>query len=194
MILPILSYGHTILRKHCDTVTPEHEGLTQLIDDMWQTMYNARGCGLAASQVNRALRLFVIDSKIAFNALKRERRAFYFEENDAGILETFMNATITRKSEEDWEDEEGCLSIPNLAKPVSRPVQITIEYDDRNFNRRVATYSGMTARMIQHEYDHTQGVLYLDYLKPFARKLLGGKLKRISAGMLPAPYLMTYVK
>jgi len=194
MILPILSYGHAILRKPGHDVSPDYPGLDALITDMWETLYNARGCGLAAPQVNHSLRLFMVDSKTTFDALKPESRGYYFGKDDSGIKETFINATIIGESTETWEDEEGCLSIPNLLKPVSRPLRITIEYHDQNFIKFVKTFSGTTARMIQHEYDHTRGVLYLDHLKPLARKLLAGKLKKISTGMLPAKYLMTYIK
>jgi len=194
MILPILSYGHPTLRKNGEEVLPDYPGLNSLISDMWETLYNAKGCGLAAQQVNHALKLFLVDSKLSYEALQPELRPYYFGVNDTGIKETFINATIMHQSSETWEEEEGCLSIPNLVKPISRPVTITIEYQDQAFNRVIKTFSGNTARMIQHEYDHTRGVLYLDYLKPLARKLLAGKLKKISTGALPAKYPMNYLK
>ncbi|RYY20837.1 MAG: peptide deformylase [Chitinophagaceae bacterium] len=193
MVLPILSYGHPILRSPCREVVFNEAGLNTLVDDLWHTMYNARGCGLAAPQVNRSLQLFVVDSQTTFRALKPEERPYYFEKDDEGIIETFINARIVESSDETWEEEEGCLSIPNLVKPVTRPMGITIEYYDRNFIWQKQTFAGTTARMVQHEFDHTKGILYVDYLKPLARKLLSSKLRKISRGLLPAKYLMTYL-
>jgi peptide deformylase len=194
MILPILSYGHPILKTRCPQVANNQAGLFSLIEDMWETMYNAKGCGLAAPQVNRSLQLFIVDSKSTFETLKPAERAFYFGEDDKGIVETFINASIVHRSTETWEEEEGCLSIPNLARPVTRPTAITIEYYDREFVRQRRTFTGATARTVQHEYDHTQGILFLDYLNPLARKLLGSKLRKISAGLIPAKYSMIYLK
>jgi len=194
MILPILSYGHPVLRARSSEIAPDYQGLDHLIDNMWETLYNANGCGLAAPQVNHAIRLFMVDSKTTFDALKPEERSFYFRENDEGFVDTFINPKILERSEETWEDEEGCLSIPNLARPVLRPMNITIEYSDRYFQKKIRAFSGATSRMIQHEYDHIEGVLYLDYLEPLGRRLLEGKLKKISTGLLPAKYPMTYIK
>lgn len=194
MILPILSYGHTILRSECSDINADYPALSSLIEDMWQTLYNAKGCGLAAPQVNRPIRLFLVDSKTTFETLAADERAYYFNDGDTGIVETFINARITERSEESWEDEEGCLSIPNLTRMVNRPVSITIEYLDKDFVPRTRHFSGSTARMIQHEYDHIEGRLYLDYLSPFAKKLLKSKLKKISTGLLPAKYPMSYCK
>lgn len=192
--MPILSYGHPILREQCEPVTPQHQGVGLLIDNMWETMYNAQGCGLSASQVNVAWQIFIVDSKTTYQGLKPDERAYYFHEADTGIIETFINAKMVDQSVENWEDLEGCLSIPNLARPVSRPVTVTIEYQDRNFINQVKTFSGATARMVQHEFDHTRGILYLDYLAPLTRRLLENKLRKISAGLLPASYLMNYLK
>jgi peptide deformylase len=194
MILPILSYGHPVLRARCSEIGPDYKDLDRLIENMWETMYNANGCGLAAPQVNHTIRLFVVDSKKTFDMLKPEERPFYFQDNDQGFVETFINPKIIERSEETWEDEEGCLSIPNLVRPVERSMKITIEYSDKYFQQHIRSFSGTTARMIQHEYDHVEGVLYFDYLKPLARKLLAGRLKKISTGLLPAKYPMIYLK
>lgn len=193
MILPILAYGHDVLRQPCREVMPGEDGLERLIDNMWHTMQNARGCGLAAPQVNEPMQLFIVDSKSTYDAFDPEERTYFFHEADTGIQETFINAEIVDSSVETWEDEEGCLSIPNLARPVTRPISITIAYSDQDFTRKTRSFSGTTARMIQHEYDHTRGILYLDYLNPLAKKLIAGKLKKISAGLLPAKYPMTYI-
>jgi peptide deformylase len=194
MILPILSYGHAILRTPGQEVARNQGELYSLIEDMWETMYNAKGCGLAAPQVNQSLQLFIVDSKATFEALKPEERAYYFHEDDKGIVETFINARIVDRSDETWEEDEGCLSIPNLVRPVSRAMSITIEYYDRDFVSQRKDLTGTTARMVQHEFDHTRGILYLDYLKPLARKLLKSKLRKISTGLLPAKYVMTYIQ
>ncbi|RYY20432.1 MAG: peptide deformylase [Chitinophagaceae bacterium] len=194
MILPILSYGHPILRRVCEEISPGYEKLDELIENMWQTLYSAKGCGLAAPQVNIPVRLFMVDSKTSFELLREDERAFYFETGDTGIRETFINARITEQSSETWEDEEGCLSIPNLTRIIARPINITINYLDRFFIPHTRKFSGLTARMIQHEYDHIEGKLYLDYIKPVGRKLLKRKLHKISTGLLPAKYPMIYCR
>ncbi|MHA4845900.1 peptide deformylase [Flavitalea antarctica] len=194
MILPILSYGHDILKNPCEPVATNRPDLYPLIDNMWETMYNAKGCGLAAPQVNHPLQLFIVDSKSAFESLKPAEREFYFGKEDRGIVSTFINANIVHRSAETWEELEGCLSVPNIARPVTRSMSITIEYSDQEFVRHLKTFTGTTARIVQHEYDHTQGKLFLDYLKPVSRKMLRPKLRKISTGLLPARYLMTYTQ
>jgi len=193
MTLPILSYGHRILRQRCADVDSSFPDLDVLINNMWETLYGANGCGLAASQVNIPIRLFLVDSRQTYAHMTGPERATYFE-GETGIQETFINARITDRSPETWVDEEGCLSIPRIAQPVARSWRITISYFDRNFHQHTKTFSGTTARMIQHEYDHTEGVLYLDYLKPVSRRLLQGKLAKISKGAIRAAYPMKYLK
>ena len=166
----------------------------ELISDMWETLYGARGCGLAAPQIGKAIRLFLVDSKTTYESFNEEDRENYFESTDTGIVETFINAKIISRSEDDWDDEEGCLSIPNMTQSVNRSWRINIEYLDSEFNQHTKTFAGATARMIQHEYDHTEGILYFDYLSPLVKKRIEGKLKKISKGLLPARYPMSYVK
>jgi len=194
MQLPILSYGHPILRQQCHDIEASYPELNQLIDNMWETMYGANGCGLAAPQINAPIRLFLVDSKTTYDKMNDENRAAYFEAGDTGIVETFINATIIDESAETWTDEEGCLSIPGLAEPVTRSWSVTLEYFNREFQQQTKTFYGTTARMIQHEHDHTEGVLYLDYLKPLKRKLLQGKLEKISKGLVKAKYPMKFAK
>jgi peptide deformylase len=194
MQLPILSYGHDILRKQCEEIDANYPDLNTLIDNMWETMYGAHGCGLAAPQVNVPIRLFLVDSKTTYERMEDDIREDYFVPEDTGIVETFINANIIDESDEAWMDEEGCLSIPALAERVKRPWSITIEYFNRRFEKQTRTFYGTTARMIQHEYDHTEGVLYLDYLKPLTRKLLQGKLEKISKGQIKAKYPMKFEK
>lgn len=191
MILPIVAYGNDILRQRCAAVDAGYPGLTALIDNMWQTMYVASGCGLAAPQVSHPIRLFIIDSVQTFNNLDARDRKKYFDTQE-GIQETFINARILERSAATWVDEEGCLSIPSLDVPVERAWAITVEYLDRHFQSHTRTFSGSTARMIQHEYDHTEGVLYLDYLKPLKRTLLKGKLEKIRDGKIKAKYPMKF--
>ena len=191
MILPIVAYGHEVLRQQCQDIDQQYPGLKNLVEDMWQTLYVANGCGLAAPQVNHAVRLFIIDSVQTYKSFDLRSRKKYFGE-DMGIQETFINAKIIDRSAETWKDEEGCLSIPALTEEVERSWTITIEYLDMNFEPHTRTFSGSTARMIQHEYDHTEGVLYLDYLKPQKRKLLKNKLQKIADGKVKAGYPMQF--
>lgn len=189
----ILAYGHSILKQKCKDIGKDYPELDQLIDDMWETIKNANGCGLASPQIGLPIRLFIVDSKTTFENLDEADRKIYFAQDDKGIMETFINAKIIERCEQLWEDEEGCLSIPNLSQPVKRNWTITIEYYNKDFELQTQTYSGTTARMIQHEYDHTEGILYLDYLKPLTKKLLQGKLKKIMKGQIQTKYLMKFV-
>ncbi len=192
MILSIIAYGHAILRQECTDIDEHYPDLQQLVDNMWQTMYGAKGCGLAASQVNHRIRLFIIDSVQTFTNLSPEERNDYFD-GDKGIQETFINARIIDSSHKTWIDEEGCLSIPTLSAEVERPWSITIEYLDRSLQPQTATFNGITARMIHHEYDHTEGILYLDYLKPLKRTLFKSKLEKIKKGKIKAAYSMSFL-
>ncbi len=193
MILPIVSYGNNILRQKCKEISIDHPGLEALIDNMWETLYSADGCGLAAPQINQAYRLFIIDSIEVYEKLESEEQTEFFE-GDHGIKETFINARITERSKDTWIEKEGCLSIPTLSEEVERPWSITIEYMDRKSQKHKKTFHGTTARMIQHEYDHTEGKLYLDYLKPLTKRMLNGKLTKISKGQIAVKYAMKYVK
>jgi peptide deformylase len=193
MILPILSYGHTILRQKCKLIYQDYPELDRLIENMWTTLYSANGCGLAAPQVNHTIRLFIVDSIETFEKMEADDRDEFFD-RDTGIKETFINASIIHKSDEMWIEKEGCLSIPTLTEEVERPWSIEIEYYDRSFQKHRRSYHGTTARMIQHEYDHTEGKLYLDYVKPLTKRLLNGKLAKISKGEIKAKYSMKYLK
>lgn len=188
MILPVIAYGHTILRTACAEVK-DFTGLHPLVADMWQTLEGARGVGLAAPQVNRPLRLFIVESESTFAHLSEEERQALFPDG-AGIRETFINPHITAVSEHTWEDEEGCLSIPGLWARVQRPWSITIDYLDAALQRQVRTFAGLTARMIQHEYDHLDGRLYFDHLPPLQKKLLAAKLEKVRKGHYRAGYPM----
>jgi peptide deformylase len=192
MKLPILSYGHSILRQKSNDISIDYPDINTVIDNMWETLRNADGCGLAAPQIGKSVRLFIVDSKSLFDQLDPEELEGYFEPGDTGIVETFINARITERSGVLWENEEGCLSLPSLWNMVTRSWYITVEYEDRDFTKHTKTFGGATARMIQHEYDHTDGILYIDHLNPLKRKLLDGKLKRIAKGLVSVKYPMLY--
>jgi peptide deformylase len=193
MISPIISYGHDILRKKCKEVNKDLNGYEQLIKNMWETLYSANGVGLAAPQINQNLTLFLINSKLVFESLQEEQRIGYFS-GDQGITETFINAVITRKSKKAWVDYEGCLSIPELYEEVERGWSISIEYYDADFHKCKKQFSGYTARIIQHEYDHTQGILFIDYLSSLKKRLLQNKLRNISHGKVKVDYVMKFIK
>lgn len=188
----ILAYGHSILKQKCKDIEKDYPELDKLISDMWETMKNANGCGLASSQIGLPIRLFIVDSKTTFENLDEADRKIYFDKDDKGIMETFINAKIVERSEQFWEDDEGCLSIPNLPQKVKRNWAIVIEYYSQNFEKQIRSFSGTTARMIQHEYDHTEGILYLDHLKPLTKKLMDGKLKKIMRGQIQIKYPMKF--
>lgn len=190
---PILAYGHSLLKQKCNDIEKNYPELNKLIADMWETMKNANGCGLASPQIGLPIRLFVVDSKTTFENLDEADKEIYFDKDDKGIMETFINAKIIERSAELWEDEEGCLSIPNLSQKVKRPWTISIEYYNKDFDFQTKTFSDATARMIQHEYDHTEGILYLDYLKPLTRRLMESKLKKIAKGQIKTKYPMKFV-
>lgn len=192
MILPIVAYGSPILREVAKDITPDYPNLTQLIADMWETMYASNGVGLAAPQINRSIRLFTVDSKQIIDNLDEEEKAEY--EGDEGIKATFINAKIMQYDGDEWPYNEGCLSIPKVREDVLRPETIEMEYLNEQFEPQRKTFSGITARVIQHEYDHLEGKLFIDYLSPLKRKLLKGKLLDISKGKVRMDYRMTYPK
>ncbi|TAH05825.1 MAG: peptide deformylase [Sphingobacteriales bacterium] len=192
MILPIVAYGADILRKVSGAITPDYPNLAKLLDDMWETMYASNGVGLAAPQINKDIRLFVVDSAQVFENLEEDEKETY---SDApGIKEAFINAQIISFAGEEWPYNEGCLSIPKVREDVYRPAEVTVEYMDANFNQHRKTFNGITARVIQHEYDHIEGKLFIDYLKPLKRKLLKGKLDDIAKGKIRVDYKMTFAK
>lgn len=193
MVLPIVSYGNSVLRQECRTVDQNYPDLSIIIDSMWETLYPADGSGLAAPQVNLPIKLFIVDTKESYERMEPEHREVLFE-GDSGIQETFINAKITKNTDDYWIESEGCLSIPSVSEEVKRPWGITIEYYDRDFKKQKKEFRGITARVIQHEFDHTQGKLYLDHVKPIKRKLLKSKLTRISKGLVNTKYKMQYIK
>jgi peptide deformylase len=192
MTLPIVAYGAAILRKVAQDITPDYPELRKLIDDMWETMYYSNGVGLAAPQVNKDIRLFVIDSKQIFENLEEEEKGKYSDE--PGVKKVFINAHIKKLNGNEWVYNEGCLSIPKIREDVYRPEEVTIEYMDENFISKSETFNGITARIILHEYDHIEGKLFIDYLKPLRKKMLQGKLTDISKGKVKMDYKMIFPK
>jgi peptide deformylase len=192
MILPIVAYGAPVLRKTCKDITPDYPQLNKLIEDMWETMYGSNGVGLAAPQINRDIRLFIIDSEQIFKNLDEDEENKYSD--PPGVKKVFINAHIKDVDGDDWAYNEGCLSIPKIREDVMRPEVVVLEYVDQDFNTHIETFHGITARIIQHEYDHIDGKLFIDYLKPLKRKLLQGKLSDISKGKIKVDYKMTFAK
>ena len=192
MILPIVAYGAPVLRKVCKDITPDYPGLEKLIADMWETMYASNGVGLAAPQINRDIRLFVVDSQQIFENQDEEDKGKYKDE--PGVKRVFINARIKQFGGNEWSYNEGCLSIPKIREDVTRPEEVVIEYFDENFEPHTETFVGITSRIIQHEYDHIEGKLFIDYLKPLKRKMLQGRLSDISKGKIKVDYKMMFVK
>ena len=178
MTYPIVIYGHSILRKVSAEINNNYTGLNQLIEDLFETMYNSEGMGLAAPQVGKSIRLFVIDGKPVAED----------EPSLADFKKVFMNAHITERCGELQPMNEGCLSIPGLREEVMRESHIRINYYDENWEYHDEVFDGYKARIIQHEYDHTEGVLFTDKVSPLRRRLLKGKLTAISKGQFEATY------
>lgn len=194
MILPIVAYGHPVLRKVAADITPEYPSLEKLIADMWETMYGSNGVGLAAPQINKDIRLFVMDSAQIF-ANKEEDDEDEDDYPDApGTKGVFINAHIVEESGEDWAYNEGCLSIPKVREDVYRAEAVTLRYQDENFVEHTQTFNGITGRIILHEYDHIDGKLFIDHLSPLKRKLLKRKLDTISRGEIRVDYRMLFPK
>jgi peptide deformylase len=190
MILPIVAYGTPVLRAVAKEITPGYSNLEKLISDMWETLYASNGVGLAAPQVNKDIRLFIVDSVQLFANQEEEDKGKYPDE--PGRKQVFINAKIKNLDGNPWSYNEGCLSIPKIREDITRPETVTIEYLDENFLPHAETFNGITARIIQHEYDHIEGKLFIDYVKPFRKKLLQGKLADISKGKVQVDYKMVF--
>lgn len=191
MILPIVAYGAAILRKVSEPIQADYPNLSGLIADMWETMYESNGIGLAAPQINKNIRLFVVDSSQIFANAEPEDETY---PDAPGIKKAFINPTIVELSGKEWVYNEGCLSIPKIREDVSRHETVTLQYMDENFVTHTETFNGMTARVILHEYDHIEGKLFIDYVKPLRRKMLQGKLNDINKGKVRVDYKMIQIK
>ncbi len=192
MILPIVAYGSEVLRKVAKDIDQNYPDLTKLIEDMWETMYASSGVGLAAPQINRDIRLFVIDSVQLFAHMNEEETLGY--PDAPGQKKVFINAKIVSLDGNQWSYNEGCLSIPRIRDDVYRHESVTLQYVDEQFQVHTETFNGITARVILHEYDHIEGKLFIDYMKPLKKKLIRGKLEDISKGKVSVDYRMSFPK
>ena len=183
MILPIISFGSEVLRERCVEISSDYIELQNLINNMWETMYNAQGVGLAAPKINKSIRLFLIDTT-----------PFIDDEDIAPIKKVFINPRIINETGDLWVFNEGCLSIPQVREDITRKSVITIEYQDESFNKYTESFDGITARVIQHEYDHIEGVLFIDRISQLRKRMIKGKLMDISKGKITTSYKMKFVK
>lgn len=192
MILPIVAYGSPVLRKVAEDIDKDYPELDKLLADMEETMYNSNGVGLAAPQINKSVRIFVMDSAQIF---ANDEDGDTDEYPDApGYKGIFINPHIEELNGEPWAYNEGCLSIPKVREDIMRPESVTLSYLDENFVAHTKTFNGITARIILHEYDHLEGKLFIDYLKPLKRTLLKRKLDDISKGKVRVDYRMVFPK
>ena len=182
MILQVVAYGDPVLKRVADDIDKDYPEFEKLLEDMWETMYNAEGVGLAAPQIGKSIRLFLVDAT-----------PFSEEEPElADFKKVFINAEILEEEGDEWAFSEGCLSIPEIREDVNRQETIRIRYQDENFNEFEEEFSGLAARVIQHEYDHIEGVLFTDKLSAMRKRLLSKKLTKIAKGEVRASYKMRF--
>jgi len=182
MILPVVAYGDPVLKKRASEIDKNYPGLKKLIDDMYDTMYNSNGVGLAAPQIGLSIRLFVIDG------------APFEEDEVKDFKKVFINPVIKNETGDPWKFNEGCLSIPGIREDVSRMPVVDIEYFDENWVKHKEKIAGLAARIVQHEYDHIDGVLFTDRISPFRKRLLKKKLEDIGNGIVDVDYKMKFYK
>jgi len=189
MIVPIVAYGDPVLRKKGKDINEDYPKLDELIENMFETMYGARGIGLAAPQIGHDIRLFIIDATPFEDdeELSEDEQEFV-----STFKKIFINPRILEEEGEEWAFNEGCLSIPEVNEDVFRQPKITLEYLDENFVKHVATFQGIVARIIQHEYDHIEGILFTDKLSPLKKRLIKSKLLNISKGNIEVSYKMRF--
>lgn len=191
MILPIVAYGSPILKKEAEEIDENYEGLSELIASMFETMYEASGVGLAAPQIDKSIRLFIVDGS-PFAEVEEGEEPDPLAAGLENFKKVFINPIIEEEEGEEWAFAEGCLSIPKIREEVMRKPKIKISYYDENWNFHEEEYEGYAARIIQHEYDHVDGILFTDHLSPLKRRILKKKLTAISKGEVDAPYRMKF--
>ena len=189
MILPILPYGNPILKAKALEINKSYPKLKDIIKNMWETMYSANGVGLAAPQIGLSIRIFVIDT---FPFSEQEELSKKESIELSSFKKVFINPKIIEENGEDWDFNEGCLSIPDIREDISRKESIKINFLDENFVSKNLILSGIKARVVQHEYDHLEGILFTDYLSPFKKRILKNKLYNISKGKIKTDYLMKF--
>lgn len=190
MILPIVGYGDPVLRKMCEEIPKDYPNLKETVANMYDTMYNAYGVGLAAPQVGLPIRLFIVDTKPFAEDDEYTKEQ---QEQMATFRKTFINPVIVKEEGEEWGFNEGCLSIPEVREDVFRQEKITIEYYDEDFNKYTDVFDGLIARVIQHEYDHIEGILFTDRLSSLKKKLIQKKLQNIMEGKTRPDYKMKFI-
>ena len=189
MILPILPYGNPILKAKALEINKSYPKLKDIIKNMWETMYSANGVGLAAPQIGLSIRIFVIDT---FPFSEQEELSKKESIELSSFKKVFINPKIIEENGEDWDFNEGCLSIPDIREDISRKESIKINFLDENFVAKNLILSGIKARVVQHEYDHLEGILFTDYLSPLKKRILKKKLYNISKGKIKTDYLMKF--
>ena len=191
MILPIVAYGNPVLKRVAAEITSDYPNLSELIENMWETMYAAHGVGLAAPQIGLSIRLFVIDASLFVDEEEMDQ-----EEIDTlkDLKKVFINPIIEEEQGELWSFNEGCLSIPDVREDVSRKEEIVVSYVDENFTPQQLKLKGFAARVVQHEYDHVQGVLFTDHLSPLKKRLIKERLTLIANGSVSVEYRMKFAK
>lgn len=186
MILPVYAYGQPVLKKVAEEIDKDYPELDELLSNMWETMYHASGVGVAAPQIGKSIRLFLVDTAQVMEADD--------DAEEEGIKQVFINAQVLEEDGEPWTYEEGCLSIPHIRGDVERNETVTIKYLDENFKEHTKTYDGITARVILHEYDHIEGVLFTEKLKPLKKRLIQKKLDAIKKGNVSIDYRLKFKK
>lgn len=189
MILPIVAYGDPVLRKMSIDIDKNFPNLQQLLTDMQETMINAQGVGLAAPQIGKAIRLFIVDTSPFGNDEELDAKERDFLTN---FKKVFINAQILNEDGDEWAFNEGCLSIPDIREDVFRPERVTIEYFDENFNKHTDVLDGLAARVVQHEYDHIEGILFTDKISSLKKRLIKKRLENISKGKIKTDYRMRF--
>lgn len=187
MVLPVVAYGDPVLKKIAQDINKEYPDLEKLIDDMFDTMYKAKGVGLAAPQIGKSIRLFIVDAKPFGEDEEEEDREML-----KNFKKIFINAKIVQEKGEEWKFNEGCLSIPKIREDILRKPVVKIQYYDEHFKYHEEEYKGVAARIIQHEYDHIEGKLFTDRISPLRKRLLKRKLSEISKGLVEVDYKMKF--